>query len=163
MEERGHKKDWTLRLFVYGTLKRGFSNHESFCGNALDIAEAAIHGDLYDLPFGFPALVVPSKSIRAFGTTSYALDTTEQHRLNASASKSAPRGGSKVLGEIFTFDDPVERLPKLDRLEGFDPDGSSLYRRVLVPVETEDKIALAWAYAAEKPAGEYLPTGRWPS
>lgn len=106
MNRTEYREDFRFTLFVYGTLKRGFSNHDLFCGNALDVAEATIHGDLYDLPFGFPALVVPSRSIWAFGTTSYASDIAEQHRLNASASESALSGDSRVYGEIFTFEDP---------------------------------------------------------
>ena len=67
-------------------------------------------------------------------------------------------------GSIFAFDDPESRLPALDRLEGFDPtDASSHYRRVLLPVETnEGSVLLAWAYVVEESSGSYLPGGRWP-
>jgi gamma-glutamylcyclotransferase (GGCT)/AIG2-like uncharacterized protein YtfP len=61
------------------------------------------------------------------------------------------------------FDDPEDRLPALDRLEGFDPDGSSPYRRVLVPAKTSggDGV-LAWAYVVtEESPGIHLPGGRW--
>jgi gamma-glutamylcyclotransferase (GGCT)/AIG2-like uncharacterized protein YtfP len=57
------------------------------------------------------------------------------------------------------------RLPALDRLEGFDPeDGSSPYRRALLPVETmsNDNI-LAWAYVVEAASGVHLPGGKWPT
>ena len=39
-----------------------------------------------------------------------------------------------VYGELLTFDDPVTRLPAIDRLEGFHHFGPCLYRRVLVAV-----------------------------
>ena len=49
-----------------------------------------------------------------------------------------------VYGELLTFDDPESRLPAIDRLEGFRPGGSSLYRRVLVPVTVNGARELAW-------------------
>lgn len=62
------------------------------------------------------------------------------------------------------FDDPEERLPALDALEGFDPDGNSLYRRVLVPVELPETgpVPPAWTYTIRNPAGVHLPGGHWP-
>ena len=44
-----------LRLFVYGTLKRGYWNHDSFCQGILEIRDARIRGRLYEGP-GFPLL-----------------------------------------------------------------------------------------------------------
>lgn len=149
-------------LFVYGTLKRGSPNHDRFCESALKTEEARACGDLYDLPFGFPALVVSEKSIYAVGTTDYASDAAKQHRLNGSG-LSPESEGPRVYGEIFTFDNPEKRLPALDRLEGFDPMVSSFYRRVLFPVESSGSFTLAWAYTIEKPAGTHLPAGRWPA
>jgi gamma-glutamylcyclotransferase (GGCT)/AIG2-like uncharacterized protein YtfP len=51
-----------------------------------------------------------------------------------------------VSGELLTFDDPESRLPAIDRLEGFRPGGSSLYRRVLVPVRANGAKLPAWLY-----------------
>ena len=152
-----------LVMFFYGTLKRGQRNHERFCGGALGVGEAAVRGDVYDLPFGYPALVVPGESIRAFGTGDPTRDVEEQWRLGREPVVPWPEG-PRVLGEIFAFDDPESRLPPLDRLEGFDPaDASSHYRRVLLPVETDEgSVPLAWAYAVEESSGTYLPGGRWP-
>ena len=73
-------------------------------------------------------------------------------------------GGPLVWGELFTFDDPEERLSALDRLEGFDPTGPSPYRRVMIPVETSGGAGvLAWAYVTEGSSGIHLPGGRWPA
>lgn len=163
MEGHSSRADRIFRLFVYGTLKRGFSNHDLFCNNALNAEEATTCGDLYDLPFGFPAMVVPSKSILAVGTTDYAHDTSKQHKPNVLTRKPETDKGAKVFGEIFTFEDPALRLPKLDHLEGFDPGRHSLYKRILIPVETMTDSVLAWAYAIEKPTGIHLPGGLWPS
>jgi gamma-glutamylcyclotransferase (GGCT)/AIG2-like uncharacterized protein YtfP len=149
-------------MFFYGTLKRGERNHERFCGGALRVEEGTVRGEVYDLPFGYPALVVPRESIHAYGTGDFASDVEEQWRLGRGP---APlMEGSRVFGEIFAFDDPESRLPAFDRLEGFDPsDASSHYRRVLLPIETtEGSVLMAWAYVVEKSSGSRLPGGRWP-
>jgi gamma-glutamylcyclotransferase (GGCT)/AIG2-like uncharacterized protein YtfP len=152
-----------LIMFVYGTLKRGERNHERFCSGALRVEEGAVRGELYDLPlFGYPELVVPEESVRAFGTDAATRDAELQERL--ARGRLLTLEGPLVLGEIFFFDDAGSRLPMIDRLEGFDPaDASSHYRRVLLPVEPEEgRALLAWAYVVREPSGTYLPDGRWP-
>ena len=59
-------------------------------------------------------------------------------------------GWGPVYGELLTFDDPSTRLPAIDRLEGFHPDGSSLYRRVLVPIHARESIVVAWLYIGDR-------------
>jgi gamma-glutamylcyclotransferase (GGCT)/AIG2-like uncharacterized protein YtfP len=152
-----------LIMFVYGTLKRGERNHERYCSGALRVEEGAVSGKLYDLPhFGYPELIVPEESVRAFGTDDAARDVEWQERL-ASGHPSTLEG-PLVSGEIFYFDDARSRLSAIDRLEGYDPaDASSHYRRVLLPVEAEEGLTLlAWAYVVREPSGTYLPDGRWP-
>ena len=65
----------------------------------------------------------------------------------------------------MTFDDPEERLPRIDGLEGFRPGGEGSYTRVLVPVRPKggEPIVLAWAYAIAKGSGVHLPGGSWPA
>ena len=65
----------------------------------------------------------------------------------------------------MSFDDPGERLPALDGLEGFRPGEEGFYRRVLIPatLARTGTIVLAWAYAIESESGVYLPGGRWPT
>jgi gamma-glutamylcyclotransferase (GGCT)/AIG2-like uncharacterized protein YtfP len=143
-------------------LKRGHANHDLFCRGYLGAEEAKVRGRLYDLQFGYPALVVPEEDVRAVGTTDPARDASEQRRLGDTGVRRPV--GPRVSGEVFTFDDPEERLPALDRLEGFDPAGPSPYRRVLIPAETSKGVGvLAWAYVAKEPSGIYLPGGRWPA
>jgi gamma-glutamylcyclotransferase (GGCT)/AIG2-like uncharacterized protein YtfP len=151
-----------LVMFFYGTLKRGERNHERFCGGAVRVDEGAVRGAVYDLPFDYPALVVPEESIRAFGTGDFSGDAEEQRRLGGGPVSLLE--GPRVFGEIFTFDDPESRLPAIDSLEGFDPaDAANHYRRVLLPVETNEGSALlAWAYVVEESSGKYLPGGGWP-
>lgn len=154
------EKPVLLDIFVYGTLKRGQRNHERFCREALAVREATVRGRLYDLPFGFPALVVPEESVLATGTTDYLADVRKQR-----GEKPAPQGplaGPAVHGELLTFDYPAQRLPTLDALEGYTPDETGLYERILVPVETTGgTLLLAWTYRTKNPAGVYLPSGRW--
>ena len=57
-----------VRLFVYGTLKRGHGNHARFCAQAQAIEPATVWGRLYHLPAGYPALEVPPEGILAQGT-----------------------------------------------------------------------------------------------
>ena len=151
-----------LVMFFYGTLKRGERNCERFCGGALRVEEGAVRGEVYDLPFGYPALVVPGESIHAIGTGDYARDAEEQWLFGRGPVPLME--GPRVFGEIFAFDDPKSRLPAIDGLEGFDPtDAANHYRRVLLPVETNGCSGLlAWAYVVEESSGTRLPKGRWP-
>jgi gamma-glutamylcyclotransferase (GGCT)/AIG2-like uncharacterized protein YtfP len=150
-----------LTLFSYGTLKRGHANHEAFCRGYSRVEEATVRGRLYDLPSGYPALVVPNEDIRAIGTADPARDASEQRRLERK--EVHHQGSTVVVGELFDFDDPEERLPALDRLEGFDPGRPSLYRRVLIPAEAAGgHVVLAWAYVIGEYSGNHLPGGLWP-
>ncbi|MDE0262304.1 MAG: gamma-glutamylcyclotransferase [Bryobacterales bacterium] len=160
-----------LRLFVYGTLKRGFANHEHFCQGLLDFHEAEIRGRLYDGP-GFPLLQVPGEDILAEGTGRAMHDLAVQLRAavqvrssSRSADRSAVTGSwDTVYGELFSFSDPEARLPAIDRLEGFNPGHASLDRRVLVPVVTRDACEVTWVYVVETPGlkERRLYSGRWP-
>jgi gamma-glutamylcyclotransferase (GGCT)/AIG2-like uncharacterized protein YtfP len=66
---------------------------------------------------------------------------------------------------MLTFDDPAERIPPIDRLEGFRPGYMSMYRRVLVPVFTGQEITAAWVYIADSEeiirSCRRLASGRW--
>ncbi len=153
-----------LLIFFYGTLKRGQSNHDAFCGGARFVDEAALGGRLYDLPYGYPALTVPTENVLAIGTADAAGDAEIQRHLSQEGARLAD--GPRVFGELFAFDDPERCLPALDRLEGFDPkNASSPYRRVLLAAERagDGGVALAWAYVVEVASGIHLPKGRWPA
>lgn len=152
-----------LDVFVYGTLKRGQRNHERFCRGALAVREATVRGRLYDLPFGYPALVVPKEDVRATGTGDYLLDARARSHSQTGPQKDFP-DWDVVHGELLTFDDPGKRLPALDALEGFRPGERGFYSRVLVPATlTEAGVAIeAWTYVADPTSGTYLPGGCWP-
>ncbi len=160
-----------LALFVYGTLKRGFRNHQAFCREYREVREASVRGHLYQGP-GYPILEVPEGDILAQGTTDPLADAATQarlsHRLQAGLQQppESTTGGTwgTVYGELFTFDDPRTRLPPIDRLEGFRPGDRSLYRRVLVPASVEGARQLAWVYVVEKLgiSRRRITSGRWP-
>ncbi len=160
-----------LKLFVYGTLKRGYWNHDAFCQGVLEIREAQARGRLYEGP-GFPVLEVPDEDILAYGTANHLADVATQAGLSrrvASCSRpereSATAGAwGAVYGDLLTFNDPESRLPAIDRLEGFRPGGSSLYRRVLVPATVNGARELAWVYTVETTGikRHRIVSGRWP-
>ena len=154
-----------LTLFVYGTLKKGHSNHDHFCRGVLDVREATARGRLYDLPFGFPALVVPKEDVRAEGTSDYPTDAWESGPSPGLCIPKAHPGWDVIHGEILTFGDPGERLPSPDGLEGYRPEEPSLYRRILIPAVPSGakRAVLAWAYAVGSASGVHLPGGRWPA
>ena len=102
-----HRKENTspvLRLFVYGTLKRGYPNHDRFCQGALEIREAQVRGRLYEGP-GFPALEVPDEDILACGTADPLADVATQARLSAQLGSSpnrSPKAPQGATGAPFT-------------------------------------------------------------
>jgi gamma-glutamylcyclotransferase (GGCT)/AIG2-like uncharacterized protein YtfP len=153
-----------LRVFVYGTLKRGGRFHEEFCRGALSIEEAQVRGRL-DSSGPFPVLAVPETDVLAPGTGDPLADVATQERIAAFAEASDllppdvagnPAAGQGlthadwdlVPGELMSFDDPAARLPAFDRLEDFNPGGKSLYLRVLVPVRLVEngEIEVGWAW-----------------
>ncbi|HET7478470.1 MAG TPA: gamma-glutamylcyclotransferase family protein [Rubrobacteraceae bacterium] len=150
-----------LRVFVYGTLKRGQRNHDFYCQGVEEISEAITVGQLFDLPFGFPGLRVPVQSVHATGSADYCADALR----NGPAVRSMPDAAhpwGPVHGELMAFPDPAS-LSRLDALEGYTPGEKGLYERVLVPVEAHDETRLAWAYAITREIGSRLPGGRWPA
>lgn len=114
-----------LKLFVYGTLKRGCRNHDHYCRGALNIRDAEVRGRLYDGP-GFPVLEVPGEDVLARGTADPVADAATQARLSRRTGRyprpvperAAADDWGVVCGELLTFDDPEARLPAIDRLDG---------------------------------------------
>jgi gamma-glutamylcyclotransferase (GGCT)/AIG2-like uncharacterized protein YtfP len=146
-----------FRLFVYGTLKRGFHNFDRYCRGVISIESAHTIGRLYLLPQGYPMLVVPPHHQLAVGSTDYLSDVDKQARAAADSLAVATAGGDweQITGEVLSFIDPLTRLPPLDSLEDFQPGKPSLYHRALVPV-CVGSVEPVWTYIA--PAGK-LPAG----
>jgi gamma-glutamylcyclotransferase (GGCT)/AIG2-like uncharacterized protein YtfP len=146
-----------IRCFFYGTLRVGFPNHDRYCRGAVEITPATVLGRLYDLG-SFPALEVPDDTILAHGTADPAADVATQARFEAEVAQYSELqtnphtrpSWALVHGELMTFDDHQERLPRLDRLEGYCPGNQGLYQRVLVLVTVVDATAPAWVYVADE-------------
>jgi gamma-glutamylcyclotransferase (GGCT)/AIG2-like uncharacterized protein YtfP len=167
----------SLKLFVYGTLKRGFSNHERYCTGVSGIEPAAVRGRLYRLMPGIPIMAVPREDIIAAGTSDPLADVAVQAEFCArmtstgefsrrfvlpasgidhAGSDARPRSPGferpewlLVRGELLTFEDPEARLPLIDSLEEFTPHAPSTYIRVLIPVLVGSApCTAAWAYVA---------------
>lgn len=146
-----------IRLFVYGTLKRGCSNHEGFCKGFVSVQPGSLRGRLYAFSCGSPVVVVPPEDILTRATASPLESVAAQARFEiqmASHGRGKARGADRpggwrhIRGEILTFDDPESRLPLLDQFEEFFPSHPSPYERVLLPVYLDDETILtAWVYA----------------
>ncbi|NJB66848.1 gamma-glutamylcyclotransferase (GGCT)/AIG2-like uncharacterized protein YtfP [Desulfobaculum xiamenense] len=151
-----------FRLFVYGTLMRGERNHARFCGGGVGFREAAIWGRLFDLPAGYPALLIPQQSIMATGTLDPVADAQRQAEVGCDWPQRPEGDWDIVHGELVEFATPSRDMPPIDELEEFVPDGSGLYRRVLVSVMVGAECAAAWVYCMDAtPQGVRLPDGRW--
>jgi gamma-glutamylcyclotransferase (GGCT)/AIG2-like uncharacterized protein YtfP len=152
-----------LRVFAYGTLKRGFPNHDAHCAGVLRTCPAWLRGRLYKLSPDTPAMTVPDEDILVYGTASVAADIGAQRKFESFSGRKAFRGpgssGScswgKVRGELLIFNDPETRLPLLDSLEDFHPGRTSTYIRALVFITVPGgSQTSAWTYIAG-----FNPTG----
>jgi gamma-glutamylcyclotransferase (GGCT)/AIG2-like uncharacterized protein YtfP len=152
-----------LKLFVYGTLKKGFSNHAEYCSGVHAIERSAVRGRLYWLTRDVPVMAVPEEDVLAAGSGNPLADVAVQAGFSAkllsgevgAGCAAHPESGAgagaqkwrKVGGELLTFDDPGTRLPLIDSFEEFTPGGPSIYTRVLVPVVVEGgPCVAAWTY-----------------
>ena len=93
-------------------------------------------------------LVIPERHILAHGTDNLPADIERADKLNPIdfASPDDP-DWDLIEGEFFTFPDGPARLKRLDQFEGFLPDSSGDYLRVLVQL-TVPKDRFAWTYIA---------------
>jgi gamma-glutamylcyclotransferase (GGCT)/AIG2-like uncharacterized protein YtfP len=128
-------------LFVYGTLKRGFTAHRRYCNDAIFVASAAVRGRLHLHPDGYPVLAL-APSMLAVGAD-----------------------WRWIEGEILRFRHPGRSLERIDAYEGVIRGLGGPYRRVRVPVRAAG-VRFAWAYAASSPlwAAELPihPRSSWP-
>ncbi len=123
----------TELIFVYGTLRRGFSRHVALQRLGAEyLGRGTIQGDLFDLG-DFPGA-------RSTGKTS-----------------------SRIAGEIYRLPNPFQTLSVLDEIEGLRPAAPelSLFRRVMTTVTLENgQETTAWVYWLNRSTG---PRRRIPS
>jgi gamma-glutamylcyclotransferase (GGCT)/AIG2-like uncharacterized protein YtfP len=127
-----------LRVFVYGTLKPGEVNYQRYCaGRTIEEKSAIAWGQLFDLPCGYPAMILGNQQVYGFLLTF--TDTT-------------------VLEDLDRLEDyNPHRLPEQNeynrqQIEVFDGAGKSLGN--------------AWAYfmtpqQIQRANGIFLPQGWW--
>lgn len=145
-----------ISLFVYGTLKQGYSNHSAYCSAALSIHPARCWGRLYHLAAGYPALVIPNEHILLQGTADIAGDLQRQQQLQTGFPQSPseltnPGDWQWISGELIHLPRPQKLLPPIDELEDFYPEKSNIgyiseYQRVLITVQAGQQHHLAWVY-----------------
>lgn len=153
-----------LRLFVYGTLKRGFHNHR-LCAQATDIQPAWTWGRLWHLRAGYPALEVPDRLILAHGSDQPPRDAGVQVTTPPFPVGKPAGDWDWVSGELVTLADPEADLPPIDCLEGFRATGArNLYDRVLVTVWVQDgglEPVTAWTYDGRRLSGRQARCTEW--
>lgn len=135
-----------LRLFVYGTLRRGYQNHQRFCSQTLSIEPAVVWGRLYHLQAGFPALEVSEASILAWGTDNPLADAHRQQEMDRPIFVRPSGDWDLINGEIITFSNPQTDIPPIDQLEGFGPNRQSMYQRVMVAARCCNASTAVWIY-----------------
>ena len=126
-------------IFVYGTLRSGFSRHRILRRvGASIVGWGSVQGELWDLGF-FPG------------------------------ARPSDRPKTRIIGEVYRLRNPDRALAVLDTIEGFQPIApeSSLFRRQTVPVAlVNGQQTAAWVYWLNRlpvskrsiPSGDY---GRW--
>jgi len=156
----GHPHE--LRLFVYGTLKRGGRHHARLCAGAHAVEPATVWGRLYHLPAGFPALVFPRSRVLAHGSADPVADARRQSDCGHLAGSRPIGDWDRVQGEILSFADPAAVLPPIDTLEAYRPGGHSLFQRVLVTARAGSTDCPVWLYCATRTLrGRRIVTGTW--
>lgn len=132
-----------VNVFVYGTLKPGEANYQKYCADkVLTVQSAIAHGELFALPFNYPAMTLGNSIVQGF-----LLSFPSSAQLTTS-----------VLNE-------------LDWLEGYDPyseDQNNEYNRQSIATYNLNfaPLTTAWAYLmtpeqVQACGGVCLPDGWW--
>lgn len=67
MDELTYNSDSLLKIFVYGTLKPGEVNYQRYCAaKVVEVKRAIAFGQLFSLPFGYPAMTLGDSPVHGF-------------------------------------------------------------------------------------------------
>ncbi len=127
-----------LKVFVYGTLKPGESNYQSYCaGKVVAVKRALAFGQLFSLPFGYPAMIPGNSPVQGF-------------LLSFS--------NSEILTQLDWLEDYDPQRPLMD---------NEYYRQQIEIFDMRfQPLGTAWAYLMTPEqicsyAGVLLPDGLW--
>ena len=133
-------------MFFYGTLKRGQSNHDRFCQEALRVEPPAATtlSHLYELPFGFPGLYVYGRDVRSAPQTISPTRRSNARRLPRRWPP-RPRGISSTISSTASCSPSKTRRgdSELSTRSKATPGENSLYQRVPIPVHARGETLLA--------------------
>ncbi|NJR64240.1 MAG: gamma-glutamylcyclotransferase [Leptolyngbyaceae cyanobacterium CRU_2_3] len=97
-----------LKLFVYGTLKPGESNYEAYCaGQAVEVQEAIAYGELFDLPFDYPAMTAGDRPVYGYilsFSNAAILDDLDELEGYSSEPSLTPNEYEREEIEVFSLD-----------------------------------------------------------
>lgn len=66
-KSKDYQSNEPIRIFVYGTLKPGEANYQRYCAaKVLETKRAIAFGQLYALPFGYPAMTPGNSLVHGF-------------------------------------------------------------------------------------------------
>jgi gamma-glutamylcyclotransferase (GGCT)/AIG2-like uncharacterized protein YtfP len=137
-----------FNIFVYGTLKPGYSGFQEFCrGFEVESSAACARGKLYHLPAGYPAMTVGNDWVQgyllSFNTLAVlpALDTYEDYDPNKPA---------------------TANLYNREQIQIYLSQSTNNSHTQIEPTV----FTTAWAYLmsatlVEQLGGQYLPHGQW--
>ncbi|MBN2860154.1 MAG: gamma-glutamylcyclotransferase [Sphaerochaetaceae bacterium] len=131
------KKKEVTTVFVYGTLRQGQKHHDVIARKIVSIESAWIDARLYITRDHYPAINVSQDIILQEGSRDLHRDAEAEKYWGGENLSTRLEGISIVpvlAGELVSLSSPIHTLWYLDRFEGFDPLGESLYLRSLVPV-----------------------------
>jgi gamma-glutamylcyclotransferase (GGCT)/AIG2-like uncharacterized protein YtfP len=129
-----------LRVFVYGTLKPGQSNHSAYCGDRIIAVQTAkVRGQLFDLSMGYPGMVSGKDWVKGYMLS-------------------------------FTDEAVLVDLDRLEDYSSDRPSHENEYQREWVEVfdRAERSQGFAWAYfmsqeKVEQSGGILVADGEWQS
>lgn len=147
-------------LFVYGTLMRGESGHELYCVPCEYLGEAWLPGVIYQLPGGYPGLVLSPEQI--FADAPGDLQDQIEHCRCVSDGVAVASDTPRVYGELIRLLDPASQIGAIDDYEDVHADRRGEYRRVLVALSFGNTSVMAWTYCLNRvPLGVPIVSGRW--